>query len=352
MKTDRVVIIPAYEPDEKLIRLLKEINFKYPEAEIIVVNDGSGEQYADVFDRAKEFARVISHPQNLGKGRALKTGYRYVIEHDICDRIIVTMDADGQHSPSDAETLCWLAEKDENAIILGSRRLDKNTPLRSRVGNAVTRKVFGLVSGVSVYDTQTGLRAFHSSLLPYMMSIAGEKYEYEMNVLMRCARDDIKIVEMPVETIYIDNNSSSHFNTVKDSYRIYKEIVKYSASSLLCFAVDYLFYALFSLATAAMPSAVSLRLANVGARLISATLNYSLNRNFVFKSKTSLAKSAVSYFALAGVILCLNTVFLSLLTEGMSIDRYAAKLLTELVFSAVSWTVQKFIIFKPKKVGE
>jgi putative flippase GtrA len=224
-------------------------------------------------------------------------------------------------------------------LILGSRALRENVPLRSQFGNTVTRTVFALFTGHPIHDTQTGLRAFHTSLIPALLQIEGDRYEYEMNVLLEFSRGRIPIVEVEISTIYLENNSRSHFNTLRDSFRVYKEIIKFSASSLICFGVDYGLYSLLTLATG------SLTLANISARVVSASLNYYINRRHVFKSDHSVLKSGLQYAALAVAILAVNTLLLSLLVDHAGLNRYAAKLLTEAILFMASWFIQRYLIF-------
>ena len=334
----KIALIPAYEPDDRLVALVSDAVLAG--FDVVVVDDGSGEDYESIFGAVSVYAQVITHSINRGKGAALKTGYAY-ISASYTDSLIVTLDSDGQHTVTDADRIIEEADKDHTALILGSRAFSQDVPLRSRFGNGVTRGVYKLTTGLSVYDTQTGLRAFHTDLLPLMREIDGERYEYEMNVLLELSRYHIPIREIPIETIYIDNNSGSHFNTLKDSARIYKEILKFSASSLLGFGVDYIIYSMLTLLFG-IPAA-----ANVIARVVSSVLNFSVNRRFVFESDRPLASSAVQYFTLAAFILAGNTLLLKALTVA-GLSPYVAKLIVEVIFFAVSWSVQHLVIFRKK----
>ena len=218
-----IILIPAYEPDSKLLKLLREINHKYP---VIVVNDGSSKAYQDIFNEVKNYAHLLSYSKNMGKGYALKTGLNY-IEDTYDNYIVVSMDADGQHTLKDAINLCDYVKDHKDTLALGKRELTKNTPIRSRIGNYITRNVFKLVTKNKIYDTQTGLRAFSKELIDYMLSIPGNRYEYEMNILLNLKKHNINYHEIPIETIYLDHNKSSHFNSITDSYKIYKEIFKW-----------------------------------------------------------------------------------------------------------------------------
>jgi len=235
--SQNIALIPAYEPEETLLELIDALS--EAGCNIVVVDDGSGPAYSVLFAQAREKAAVLTHKNNLGKGAALKTGLDYISRHCGPDSVIVTVDADGQHRAEDAMKISLTARCHPDTLVLGSRALAGDIPLRSRFGNTVTRFVYRLSTGLKVHDTQTGLRAFHRQLISVMLGISGDRYEYEMNVLLEFARRGIPIREEEIATIYIGGNSSSHFNTVRDSWKIYKEILRFSASSFAGFVVNY-----------------------------------------------------------------------------------------------------------------
>ncbi len=341
MDCKKVAIVPAYEPGEILLEVLSRL--KEAGMEIVLIDDGSGPQYADLFLRASSYGKVLTDTVNKGKGAALKKGMAYVQNKFGEDCVVVTVDADGQHLAEDADRLCRIAGQQPEALILGRRTLKENVPLRSQFGNSVTRFVYRISTGLKVHDTQTGLRAFSAGLLPRLLAIPGERYEYEMNVLLQFARENIPIREVEIRTIYINNNEASHFDTLRDSCRIYKEILKFSASSFAGFLVDYAMYSLLLIITA------NLRYANVGARVVSAALNYTLNRQLVFQSKKNVVRSAVQYVLLAAAILCGNTMVLEWLVYSRGLHQMLAKLITECFFFFVSFNVQRFVIFGKEK---
>ena len=274
------------------------------------------------------------------------------------DPVIVVLDCDGQHTVEDALKLCGDASDEPDALWLGSRKQSPDSPLRSRMGNAITRYVFRLVSGTRVYDTQTGMRAFSAAYLPLMLQIPGERYEYEMNMLLAFSKRKISIREREIATIYFDNNAGSHFHTVRDSFLIYRDILKtsmkFSVSSLLSFAADYLLFSLFLLL---MPGALKTAVfgaasANILARILSASLNYYLNRRYVFQDERAIRKSAFRYFLLAAGILAANTGILFLLTKVLRMNVFTAKLFTEAGLFLVSFLVQKSLVFRSRKDRE
>ena len=225
MSSKPVVLIPAFEPRGYLIDLVKKID--ETDCDTVIVDDGSGNNYKDVFKECEKYAHVISYEENKGKGYALKIGLKYIAEKYVDNYYVITMDADGQHTIDDALELYELCKKHPNTLIIGKRIRGKNTPLRSRIGNNLTAFIFKLKTGRYVYDTQSGLRVFSYKLMEDMLSVDGDRYEYEMNVLLWCIKNKIPIKESKVSTIYLDNNSDSHFNVFRDSFQIYKELFKY-----------------------------------------------------------------------------------------------------------------------------
>lgn len=339
---ERIVIIPALNPNEKL-RDVVERNWEL-ENQIIIVDDGSDEKYTQFFWELGEKCIVLHHKENMGKGAAIKTALKYIKEELWECSVIGIMDADGQHLPDDMEKLLMKAAANPEALILGTRTIDHAVPLPSRLGNQITRKVFHLTAGAKVSDTQTGLRAFSSRMLDFMIKIPGERYEYEMNVLVTCAKKKIPIIEVPVQTIYFNkNNSCSHFRKVRDSIRIYSQLLKFSMISFSSFLLDY---SLFVLLTFLLPEETGcITAANVIARIASGTYNYMMNCRMVFREKLSV-KTAVDYLALAAMILLLNNVILQIFLLALQIPVYPAKILTECTLFLISWIIQKQVIFK------
>lgn len=341
---DDIIIIPAYQPDETLISLLEEIN-ACSQAKILVINDGSSPDKADIFLRVATYAKVLIHSRNQGKGQAIKTALSYIEEHFSNARIVIA-DADGQHRVADILLLLMNSGKDPDALILGVRSFGDRVPLRSRFGNEITRKVFHLLTGVALADTQTGLRAFSSRLIPRLLTIPGSRYEYETNMLMTLAREQIPIREIPIETVYFPGNPSSHFRVFADSASIYGNMLKFVSSSLVCFLVDYGLFQLFLLITRSLGYLHAPVISNIAARIISAALNYRLNKSLVFNHQGDHIKTGVQYAVLASGILLVNTCLLSYLLKQPGINSWTAKLIVELTLFLFSFLIQKFKIFR------
>ncbi len=221
-----VVIIPAFQPDQTVIGLVDQLwTLGY---RVIIVDDGSDAEHQKVLEQVSDVAILLHHPVNRGKGAAIKTALSYIQkEMWDCD-VVGIMDCDGQHLVKDMKKVLECVEHHREALVLGVRTLEK-MPWKSRIGNRITREIFHLLSGVKVSDTQTGLRAFSSDLINTMRMVEGERYEYETNVLLATAEAKIPIEETPIETVYHDrSNSCSHFHILRDSLRIYRDIVKYA----------------------------------------------------------------------------------------------------------------------------
>ena len=346
----KIALIPAYNPDVCLIQVVQQLKEKG--FWILVVDDGSSEKHKVIFQEIDDAGSILilTHTKNKGKGSALKTGLAYIENYISDNYTVVTVDADGQHSPKDVEMICRAAQTHPGCLVLGSRRIQKKTPLKSRLGNQITRMVYMLITGIHIYDTQTGLRAFDNTLLPELLKIPGERYEYEMNVLLACSRKKIPMREIGIETIYIDDNTGSHFNPLKDSYRIYKEILKFSVSSLISFFLDYGLYSMFLGLTSAFSKSISLFVSNVMARVVSGCFNYQVNRNIVFQEQADFGRTSVQYVLLAAGILSGNTLLLEAFVH-LGMNQYIGKLCAEMIFFFISWFVQRTFIFRQQRSG-
>ena len=218
----KIALIPAYNPDRRLLAVLRDLSDSGYFT--VLVNDGSDMKYQPIFDAAGRADVLLTHEENLGKGMALKTGLRWIAGHFTQPCTVVTVDADGQHRIKAIESVAAVAGEHPDTFVIGSRRLRGSVPFRSRSGNFFTRTVLHTLTPVTVYDTQSGLRAFSLSLVPLLAETEGERYEYEMRVLIELTKRKVPIVETGIEAVYIGNNSSSHFKTVSDAKRVYKVI--------------------------------------------------------------------------------------------------------------------------------
>ncbi|MFT4217217.1 MAG: GtrA family protein [Micropruina sp.] len=331
-----VVLIPAYEPDHRLIDLLRELAESAPELDVVVVNDGSGPLYAPVFAAAAALgADVIGFAVNRGKGAALKYGFAHVADrypgHDV-----VCADSDGQHRVRDILRVGRAVRP--GALVLGVRAFGGRVPVRSRVGNVFTRWVFRAVTGVSVSDTQTGLRGYPASAVDWLCGVPGERFEYELNLLLRARGAGWTLTELPIETVYLAGNASSHFRPLVDSVRVYLPLLAFSASSLVAFLVDLVVLLVVQAWTG------NLLVAVLAARGVSSAVNFLTNRRAVFASRRPLRGTLVRYYLLVAVLLLANYGLLAALT-GLGMALLVAKLLVEPALFLASYQVQRRFVF-------
>lgn len=359
------ILIPAYEPDEKLLNLIVQLK-RVPKLRLVIVDDGSGETFRPIFDMAEAVGcTVLRHDRNRGKGRALKTGFRYLLESGETGGVVCA-DSDGQHLPEDIMRVAAALREPGRGLVLGSRRFSGKVPFRSRFGNTVTRLVFSFTTGMKIYDTQTGLRGYSAGLLEWLCQVPGERFEYEMNMLLEAKRQGCRIEEIFIDTVYLENNKSSHFRPLADSVRVLLPILLFSASSVLSAALDFVLLLLLQALGGSLAFAV------IGSRICSSVFNYTMNRKYVFArgsragsvhpgvgfravshtgaaavhgtGSAKLYTSMSRYFTLVIIVLLLNLGLMHLYHVAFGIPLIAAKLLTETsLFLFSYWAQRKYV---------
>ena len=349
-----VVVIPALNPAERLVGYvdaLHDIGFD----DIVVVDDGSGESSHSIFDAisTRAFCRVLRHDVNCGKGAALKTGFAYAMEHCPQRRILLTADADGQHLPEDCRKVAEALAGDDDVLVLGSRDFTApDVPFRSWLGNRTTSVVFKLLHGRSLPDTQTGLRAFSMSLVPRMLAVPGDRFEYETAVLVALAKAGVPFRITRISTIYEDGNSCSHFSPVADSIRIYRIIagsfLRFAFVSFTSFLLDQGLAWLFAdvvLAGLGVSASSGIWISGFVARLLSSAYNYLLNRSYVFKAGDRMADSAWRYVLLCIGVICMSNLGVHVL-HWLGVQRGLAKVVCDIVLFFICYGMQSRWVFK------
>lgn len=351
------ILVPSLDPTSVLPQYIDNLiqqGFEH----IVVVNDGSAESKRYIFDEiaAKDGCTVLSHAVNLGKGRALKTGINYCLNVFEKGNLtgIVTADADGQHSPEDTAKIAQALLEHHDSIILGTRDFNaENVPFKSRNGNKITIAVFKALFGKRINDTQTGLRGIPCAYLKKCIEIKGERFDYEIAVLIDAVKSNINIVEPKIETIYFENNRATHFSTVKDSLRIYKIIfgsfIKFAFSGVFSFAVDISLFAVMSKLVFIDSNVASATFfSTLAARIISSLVNYTLNRNVVFQSSKPVKNTLIGYYALCAVQLTLSWLLVVLVFNQIHYDTTMIKIFVDLILFFISYRIQMKWIFANK----
>ncbi|MBS0289947.1 MAG: bifunctional glycosyltransferase family 2/GtrA family protein [Proteobacteria bacterium] len=337
-----VIIIPAYKPDTALLQLVGELAQAWQT--IIIVNDGSGAAFASLFEKCEQYNSVIvlNHAVNLGKGSALKTAFNYFLTHFSQSPGVVTADADGQHLTQDILAVSEQLIQQPKALTLGFRTFEKGVPLRSRFGNNLTRFIFRILIGQTLKDTQTGLRGIPSDFLKTLLKAQASGYDFELDMLISAAKLKLKMNEIPIQTVYKDNNKSSHFNPLVDSLKIYFVFFRFLFFSLVSGLLDFFAFSFAFFLFGHILFSESL------ARVFSGTCNFLLNKELVFKSKQRIFPEALKY-----TLLCLvNLIFSYALISSLAFlgaNIYASKLiaLTGLFFA--NFAIQKLLVFNKEE---
>ena len=353
MTEGMVALIPAYEPDAGLagyVDRLAQQGFD----RIVVVDDGSGEASRAVFEElaAKPFCHVLHRWPNRGKGVSLKEGFAFIRERWPDAAGIVTADADGQHAPEDCRRLAESLAANPVALHLGCRRFSlTKVPLRSWIGNRWSSAVFGLLHGLWLSDTQTGLRAFSVGQVPFLLGVKGERFEYEMGVLVAAARRGVPVVAVPIRTIYEAGNASTHFRPLRDAVRInlllFGGFLRFAGVSLASFALDQGLAWGFAAALekAGVARAGVIWASGFAARFLSAVFNFSLNRTVVFRSGCGIGASAWKYALLCLAVIVLSNAGVTALAFA-GVPRGLAKLVCDVLLYVVGYRVQSKFIFR------
>lgn len=335
------VLIPAYQPDARLPRLILELHRADPSSKIVVVDDGSGQKFSDIFEAsATAGAHVISYENNRGKGYALREGFTWI--RDVAgdsQECVVTADADGQHTLNDIFRVGRMCT-DTGKSVLGVREFVGHVPARSRIGNTATSALFWLATGWKLKDTQTGLRAFPVALLPTLLEVQGDRYEYELRVLLHLAKFRHPVSQIPIETIYEAGNPTSHFRPLQDSARIWAPLLKFAASSGVATVIDYVLVLVLNALTGALFFPV------IVARLVSASVNFAMNRRVFEATGVPLRRSALRYAALAVAVIAGSYTMLAVVT-GIGMPLWIAKIIADTTMYLVSYSAQSRYVFAP-----
>lgn len=344
------IVLPSFNPSEKIIditKLLIEKGF----TSIIVVDDGSNiesKEYFDILQNYKE-CKILRHYKNYGKGRALKTAFNYYFNNYPDNIGVITIDDDNQHS---IEDICKCSEqllKHNNKLILGCRNFnEENIPFKSRMGNKITRFIFKVLCGIKVSDTQTGLRAIPNNVLLQFLDIEGERYEYETEMLIQTKIKNIQISEINIQTIYIDNNSKSHYNPLKDSLKIYKLIFKYISISIFSALIDLgvftvLVYALRTI------NAKSIFISTLIARIISSLFNFNANKKIVFNCNKNTKKTMLKYYILLASQMFCSFIGVYSISSLLFLNTTFIKIIVDILLALISFNIQREWVFKVKK---
>ena len=351
------VILPSYNPTDKLEQTVDALVAEGFD-DIIIIDDGSSESCRHHFEAAEKnpYVTLLTHDKNMGKGRALKTGFEFFINNRSDKAGVVTTDDDMQHDCRDIR-LCAEEMERSGAAVLGARSFKgDNVPVTSRLGNSITTFTFRFICGIKITDTQTGLRAIPADYLPILTEVSGERFEYETNMLLEIKQKGLELKELPIKTIYAENHTS-HFNPFKDAVKIYAVILKYMISSIGASVIDLVIFTLLNmLLPESMEEWVRIFTATAAARIISSATNYTINRKKVFKSRINVKSSLLKYYAVAVCQAALSYSLVYIVTYALgttqSMWQTLYKMIVDVILFFLCFVVQREWVFKEKNSGE
>ena len=355
------VVLPSLDPDEKLTAVIDGL-LEYGFSDIILVNDGSKPKNLHYFtDAAAAHPEIhlLHHQQNKGKGAALKNAFRYFLENRPNGLGVVTVDGDNQHPPVDTRACCEKMLQTHHAV-LGCRDFTlEDVPVRSRFGNHTTSAIFKFFVGMTISDTQTGLRALPREVVKQLIDVSGDRFEYETNMLLAFKTKGIAFEEVKIRTVYIEENKSSHFRVIQDSWRIYKLILahffRYTLSSFLSAMVDIGAFALFMELFSRLDPGFATLAAVVAARVVSSLVNFFLNQRMVFRTDIPVGKAMIRYYCLALPQMALQALLDSGIFALFHVSIHAGFLRTVIhtavmvVLYFISYMIQQRWVFAPDK---
>jgi glycosyltransferase involved in cell wall biosynthesis len=342
-----IILIPAYEPASSLINLIKDLQ-TYPIGPIIVIDDGSGEKFQDIFNDAEKLnCIIVKHEVNKGKGAAIKSGITEAQQRFENIHAYITCDADGQHLPKDIFRIFETSKEYPNHFILGVRKhRQKGIPLKSKIGNAFSAFYFRFTTGVKCPDTQTGLRAIPVSLTDDALNISENRYDYEMVFLTKQAKSRFPMKFIDIDTVYIENNRASHFKPIKDSILIYKQPIRFTLASISSAIIDI---GIFTLLILILKGTLleSVAIASVTARLISGYYNFLMNRLWSFNNRENIKSQLLKYGTLYVMQLLSSIILVTLLAHIFRFITYV-KLVVDGTLFVISYFIQKHWVFRKK----
>lgn len=356
------VIIPALNPDNRLNELIKDLNgsenLKKIINNIVIIDDGSDDLHQPIFQQLEalsiEGLSILHHDHNKGKGAALKTGFKYIEDNFSNINGVATMDSDGQHTVSALSSCIDKFYLNPEQLVIGVRHFTNEIPFRSQFGNVLTSRLVKILTHQNISDTQTGLRIIPISYIDSLIGFPGERFEFEFDMLLQAKKHNIKVVEQPIPTIYLDGNKSSHFRVIRDSIAIYARFLKFAASGFISFIVDI---ALFYLVLFIIGNHVlnSILIATIVSRVLSSIVNYSINHRVVFNHAGS--KTFIKYGCLFVVQMFASGFFTDALTALLPVTDgqimpTIAKMIVDFTLFIISYHIQRDFIFKevPKHV--
>ncbi len=338
------ILIPAYEAAPELqetVAALRGMGF----TRIVIVDDGSRLPISLLILNQLNGVHLLKHAVNLGKGAALKTGLNHILLTWPDAPGVVTADADGQHSPEDIAAVAAKLRSNPGNLILGSRQFRGQVPWRSKFGNRISATLVKLLVGTRLTDTQTGLRGIPLALAGQLLKLPSNGYEFELDMLLAAKHSGVPTLELPIRTIYLNSNSSSHFDPLWDSMRIYLVLMRFTLASVFTAIIDN---AVFAIAYGELHNIL---LSQLIGRAVAVLFNYAAARKAVFLSRGPHKDTLPKYLLLVTANAAISYVLITLIHDRFQAGVVAIKVAVEAALFLASFLIQRDLIFS-RKQGE
>lgn len=349
------IVIPCFNPTDKLIKLIKEIQEK-GFSNIILINDGSSSTLQNYFNEAKNNnCVVLNHSQNFGKGQSLKTGIKYIIDNYNSEKIqgILTVDSDYQYSCDDVLTIAETMIQNPNSFIMGLRNFSNTKlPLKTKIRHKLSQAFFKLSTGKKCSDTQCGLRGIPKQLFNLAIEESGKRYDYEMNFLM----DAVLITEtiyVPIESKIISKDKISYYHAFSDTIRVFARFLTFIGSSMFAYVLDFSLFSI--LGTIIFPKFISnedliIWISTAAGKAAAGVINFTINKKYSFKTKNKSISEFLKYVVVFFIKFGGSAELVTLL-KFIPIPLPLLKCIIDTLIFFISYRLQKVWVFK-KKIGK
>lgn len=354
LKKECLVVIPALNPKQNILPYVRDI-IQEGFTDVVVINDGSKAECSSIFEELATYrdVTVLMHEINRGKGAALKTAFEYFLSQKNNHQWagVITADADGQHLVRDLVKVFEELKDTTGWLILGTRDFDQgHVPKKSKFGNKMTTSIFRLFYGMKINDTQTGLRGISYDLIEEFIAIEGDRFEYEINMLIKAVKDGVLIREIGIETVYLNDNETSHFRPFIDSFLIYRHLLNhfliFIGVAISSFVIDFSIFQLLIIIFGVLSSGLRISVASVIARICSSMFNYFMNKKFVFDNKKKVSASIFKYYILMLVELAISTTLVMIVYRLTFLSELLSKILVDSIIFFFSFFIQRYIVFR------
>ncbi len=337
-------VIPAYNPGETVAKVVSDVSKNVDV--VILVDDGSDAENRKYLAECAlaQNVQLIVFPSNKGKGHALIAGLREALKYD--PDFIFTIDSDGQHDPEEIPRFKqFIATSDSlHDLVIGVREVSEKTPLRSKIGNIFTAKLFNALFRQTIVDTQSGFRVLSAEFArDVVANVLPGRYETEMRMLVYAVETRRTIGNIGIQTLYLDKNRNSKFRPLRDSFRVLVPLSKYTGVAFTSFLIDYSVFLSLSYLFG-----IYYLVSHLIARMCSGTFNFFSNRYLVFRSRGKKLREGLRYIGAVLFSMSTTAALLYCFVDLLHISRALAKPAAEFTMFLFNFVVMNKFVFNDK----